>query len=191
MAGRALEEAPRTALDLGAGSGIVGALMAAAGVEVVGIERDAAWAEAWATTLRSPALRGRLRLVVAEVGSWAEGPYDAVVANPPWFRDDQGPASPLPRRSGARTAEAAMLSRFHDAARRAVAPTGCIWFVIPAARRGDLPDADVCVLIGARIALLGWGGPRRGSFAASESDPLVQGWVARARGGRPASSGRG
>lgn len=142
---------PRTGVDLGAGSGVVGLLLSWRGVEVTAVERD----PAWCALARANAKLSRHELRVRR-GTVAGGRLwpplaeaDVVVTNPPWFHPAEGPASPDPRRAAARTMGAATVADFVDAG-LLLAPRVCV--VTRVEREGMLvrPGSHV-----ARVARLG------------------------------------
>ena len=92
---------PATALDLGAGSGVLGLLLAYRGLRVTGVELDAAWVE----RARQGATESRLPVEVihGDVRHWSGPRVDLVVTNPPWFDPARGPCSPDPMKAAART----------------------------------------------------------------------------------------
>lgn len=90
----------RTALDLGAGSGVVGLLLASRGLAVRAVERQPAWV---ALARRSAAESGvDLRVEEGDVRTWAGPPADLVVTNPPWFPANE-PVSPDPWKAASRS----------------------------------------------------------------------------------------
>ena len=129
---------PRSAADLGAGSGIVGLLLAYAGLRVEAWERAAAWHPALA---RSIAESGAPIRVHADDVRSVEGPrrFDVVVTNPPWFPADQ-PRSPDPWRAECRSMIHGDTRAFVDAGLR-LAPRVCL--VTRPARRPDLVGYQV------------------------------------------------
>ncbi|MEZ4319010.1 MAG: hypothetical protein R3F61_15960 [Myxococcota bacterium] len=124
---------PRTALDLGTGSGVVAFLLAAAGWEVRGIDALAAWAPGWTASLRDSGFQPRLEVVdVREV----TGRVDVVTCNPPFFPAGAGPISPDPFKAAARTEGSATLADFVHAATR-LARLRAV-FVVPSDREAEL-----------------------------------------------------
>jgi SAM-dependent methyltransferase len=125
----ALARKPGSVVDLGAGSGVVGMLLAWRGVRVTSVERDPRWVE---LALRSVADSGlSLPIVQADVREWAAGErFDLAVANPPWF-PAAGPLPPDPWRAASRAALHGDVRDFVTAGLRAapavclVGPTGC------------------------------------------------------------------
>lgn len=109
--------------DLGAGSGILGLLLARAGMAVEAFERDARWMP----LLRRSVAESALGVTVheADVRTLA-GPrrFDVALANPPWFRADQ-PVSPDRWRAHARTMLHGDTRAFAEAGFR-IAPRVCV-----------------------------------------------------------------
>jgi tRNA1(Val) A37 N6-methylase TrmN6 len=137
LAGFALEGGrPRTALDLGTGSGIVAGLLAARGVVTDGVdvrpEWEAGWSRSRADSRAFPALR------VADVLA-VDGAWDLVVSNPPYFPSGTGPTSPDEWKAAARSERTRALADFVAVATR-VAPRCC--FVVPVEREADVLAAS-------------------------------------------------
>ncbi len=88
------------AVDLGAGSGVVGLLLAVRRVQVTAVEREPRWV---ALAKRSAEESGlALEVIEEDVRSYSGGPFALAVANPPWF-SPEAPRSPDPWRASART----------------------------------------------------------------------------------------
>ncbi len=98
--------ATRTAVDLGAGSGILALLLASQGVDVVAVERDPRWWPLLEEAIRVSAVSGRVRLHRGDVrdANLAEevGEAGLVVTNPPYF-PPAGTVSPDSWRASARS----------------------------------------------------------------------------------------
>jgi len=127
---------PRTALDLGTGSGVVAMLLAAHGVIVHGVDADPSWGPLWRETLARSAVRGAVTLAVGRVEDEDDGRYDLVVANPPYAPAGTGPVPADPRRASARVEADAGLAAFVRRAARAAIDRAC--FVVPRSREGEL-----------------------------------------------------
>lgn len=91
-----------TALDLGAGSGIVGLLLASRGSRVTAVEREAEWAEAMRRSVGESAVG--IEIVEEDVREFRGPRFEVVVANPPWFDPSAGPVARDRLRAAARTA---------------------------------------------------------------------------------------
>jgi tRNA1Val (adenine37-N6)-methyltransferase len=95
-------------LDLGAGAGVIGLLLARRhpGVRVVGVELQAPLARAAAANARENRLEGRCHVVRGDLRQAPRflpaGHFHRVVANPPFRRPGSGAAPPDPGRAGAR-----------------------------------------------------------------------------------------
>lgn len=179
LAGAAMALAPRTALDLGTGSGVVAQLLAARGVEVTGVDRWPAWADAWAASA------GGARLLQADVVGLHHPPVDVVVCNPPFFRAGSGPHAADPWKAVARTESTATLADFVAAAARCLAPDGTLIFVVPTDRAADLAAALPAALgvrswvgVGARRTMVWASGGALSERRAQISDvgDEVRGW---------------
>lgn len=129
LAGFASEGEARTAADLGTGSGIVALLLAARGLDVVGVDVRAEWRRCWTASLAESGVTARFEL--GDVRTWRGGRFDVVVANPPYFPTSAGPCSPDPWKAAARTETTATLADFVRAA-LALADRACL--VLPVNR---------------------------------------------------------
>lgn len=142
---------PRTALDLGCGSGVIGLLLARQGVAVRGVERDPRWLEVARRNAAESAVD--FEVVEGDVRTWSGGTVDLVVANPPWFSASD-PVSPDPWRAVSRSMLHGDVADFVAAGLRH-APRVCVvtrrerLAGLPGhvARRVDLPDDVVLVEI--------------------------------------------
>jgi tRNA1(Val) A37 N6-methylase TrmN6 len=143
------------ALDLGTGSGVVAALLAADGWEATGVDHREEWAPAWAETLSRSRFSGTLRLVRLDVRE-VDVRVDLVVANPPYFPSGTGPVVADAFHRAARTEGEATLSDFVSAARRCVGGDGLIAFVVPIQRAPELAGAHV-VPVGRKRCIALWG----------------------------------
>ena len=96
---------PRALVDAGAGSGVVGLLLARAGASAVTLlDVRPEWRAAQEWSIRASGLAGRVTACTADLRSWDGPPVDAVVMNPPYFSPRAGPVSPDPVRAAARSA---------------------------------------------------------------------------------------
>lgn len=116
----------RRAIDLGAGSGIIGLLLARAGLEVEAVERDPAWTGLAKLNAKLSRQTVRVHRFTLRPGT-APGlrPADLVVTNPPWFDPAAGPVSPDRRKAVARTMSIGTVADFVDAGLR-LAPRVCV-----------------------------------------------------------------
>ncbi|MCB9685066.1 MAG: methyltransferase [Alphaproteobacteria bacterium] len=201
LAGFALDGGPaRTALDLGTGSGIVALLLASTGLDVLGVDVRQEWAEGWERTLAASEVAGRVRLERRDLLDLVAGEgWDLVVANPPYFRAEDGPSSPDPFKAAARTEGSATLADVVRVSLGALRPSGTAALVVPIERAPEV-EAEVVACGG---ALLEWVdvGRRRSLLRLSasaggdavrrsltETDPVVLGWYDRFGAGRPGGS---
>ncbi len=118
---------PKSAIELGTGSGVVAFLLGREGVAVRAWDRDPAWIDLARVSLsRSPAATGAVRLSVRDVRDLGRvGGADVVVCNPPWFDPAEGPMAPDPRRAEARSMLHGTVQDFVDAA-LPLAPRVCL-----------------------------------------------------------------
>ena len=140
---------PRTAIELGSGSGVVSLLLARQGVAVRAWDRDPAWVElSRASLARSPGARGGVKFSVRDVRALGRpGGADVVVTNPPWFDPASGPVADDPRRAAARSMIHGTVQEFVEAALD-LAPRVCV--VTRAERLAELR------LDGAHVARRAW-----------------------------------
>ena len=185
VAGFALEgDMPRSAADLGTGSGVIALLLASCGVDAIGFELRNEWQAGWEITLARSEVLGRVRLVQADVGSLPAGAFDLVTANPPFFPAGRGPAARDPWRRAARTESTASLSGFVQAGTAILAPGGRLCLVVPRERDQEVGSVVRGVRIGARRTLLE---VRPGAVPVTQYDeinedhPRVLGWFQRFR----------
>jgi tRNA1(Val) A37 N6-methylase TrmN6 len=127
---------PRTALDLGTGSGVVAMLLASRGIDVVAIDADPSWEPLWSETLARSDVRGKVTFAIGRAEDEDDERYDLVVANPPYAAPGTGPLPPDPRRAVAMVEEEGGLSAFVRRATRAAIDRAC--FVLPRAREEEL-----------------------------------------------------
>jgi tRNA1(Val) A37 N6-methylase TrmN6 len=129
-------------LDLGTGCGVVAlaVLLAHGEVTAVGVERNAALAEAARHNAVRLGLEKRFQVVREDIANLGEdvGLFDLVLANPPFRQAARGrvPANPLRRE--ALFEEANTLDIFCAAAAKALAPGGRFGLIFPAEREGEL-----------------------------------------------------
>jgi tRNA1Val (adenine37-N6)-methyltransferase len=135
LVGFALEGGvPRTALDLGTGSGIAALLLARLGVVTVGVDVRGEWEPLWERTLHlSDPMPVSLR--VGDAGRLAGPRVDLVVSNPPFFAAGSGPVAPDPWKRAARTESTATLADF---VRAGVALGARACLVVPTEREAEI-----------------------------------------------------
>ncbi len=130
---------PSSALDLGTGSGVMPMLLAAHGVDAVGVDVQARWKEAWERTLQRSRVPGHVELRVEAVQDLFLGRvFDAIVCNPPFFAPGSGPEPADPFKAAARFEHHGGLRDFVQAGLRHLAPGGRLWWAIPTSREGEL-----------------------------------------------------
>lgn len=174
---------PARVLDLGTGSGIVGALLAGQGMHVIGIDARNEWQPYWQRTLSESRWPGSLALRHGDVRQPPEGTFDLVVANPPYFPAGAGPTSPDPWRAAARTESSATLAVWWDAVQAVMDPRGLACFVLPRERVDEALPLGLrrtrCFSVGAKRAVMrvehGMGPPAPVDVA---SDDQTAGWYA-------------
>ena len=177
---------PQSVLDLGTGSGIMAGLFAAQGARVTGIDVRAEWLPYWSRTLAESSVSGTLELRLGDVRKgWSE-PVDVVVANPPFFRADEGPSSPNPWKRAARTGEDGVLEAFVTTGAQAIGATGRMYMVLPKLRVTEAQTAahllglhlNNRINVGRKRALLAWSRVAAPSEPVSvlESDERIRQW---------------
>ncbi len=176
LAGFALEEgAPRTALDLGTGSGIVARLLASAGLAVTAVDAHPAWAEGWARSSGPP-----VTFLTASVTALPPlPPVDLVTCNPPYWPPRAGPAARDELLRAGRVEGEATLLDFVDAGLGSLAPGGAMAVVIPTARVRELAGRPIraVVTVGDRALVRLGDGPRSPDTGADEA--RERGWYTR------------
>lgn len=165
LAGLAVQIAPgaKRAVDLGTGSGIVGALLAFKGLSVTGLDVRPEWVPYWNMTLSKSSFAGTLKLELSDVSvGWSRPKVDLVVSNPPFFRAGSGPVSPNPWKAAARSEESAPLSDFVRTGVQALTENGALVFVLPIVRREEFEQCvnsvgwslNLVVIVGEKRCLL-------------------------------------
>jgi tRNA1Val (adenine37-N6)-methyltransferase len=191
MVGLALEAGePRSAVDLGTGSGIMAWLLAARGVSTIGVELREEWREGWARSARGSEVAAP-RWVIADVRSWRPAePVELVVCNPPFFPAGAGPEPVDPWKRAARFEGEARVEDFARAAVEMLGPRGRAYLTVPvdreaSVRRGAADAVRGVVEVGARRVILELGARavERERERVSEGSARVAAWYARARGG--------
>jgi tRNA1Val (adenine37-N6)-methyltransferase len=180
---------PRRVVDLGAGCGIVGLLLArswpAAGVLLVEIQPELAMLAQENAAANQLAERVEVRCVdLRETGRWADAPPDLVVTNPPFFRVEAGRASPSAQRSLAKHEVACTLDELLAACAAGLPDEGRVTMIHAADRRAEIeagmarhglaierlrPVLPLPARPPARLLVSG----RRGGVERQELEPLV------------------
>lgn len=129
---------PRTALDLGTGSGVMAMMLAAQGVDVLGVDSAPQWQEGWEQTLSRSRCQGRCRLQLQDVHRLnLSERFDLVVSNPPFFKKGSGPTPQDPWKSAARFESTATIARFCAVGCAHLSERGRLVLVIPENRVRD------------------------------------------------------
>jgi tRNA1(Val) A37 N6-methylase TrmN6 len=132
-----------TVVDLGAGSGAVGLMMAAAAhaAQVIFVERDPALVALCWRNIALNGLDGRARVVAADIlerGSLGlAGAADILVTNPPFLEPDRARASPDPGRAAAHLLSDQGLGDWIAAAADLLKPKGRLALIHRADRLSD------------------------------------------------------
>lgn len=121
------EHPAATAIDLGAGSGIVALLLASRGVRVTAVERDLRWADALARSVAESGVE--MDVVWGDARAVQLPRVDLVVANPPWYDPARGSVAADDHKANARSTLHGTPAELVQAGLRA-APRVCI--VLPA-----------------------------------------------------------
>ena len=132
-----------TAVDLGAGCGVIPLILArkAAGGWIAGIEAQLEMAELAARNVSLNGLSDRITIVHGDVAAIKEhfpaSSFDLVVSNPPYRKRGTGRISPKPGRDDARHESTASLADFLAAAKNLVRLTGRICFIYHPSRLAE------------------------------------------------------
>jgi tRNA1(Val) A37 N6-methylase TrmN6 len=139
LVGFALEGgAAASAADLGTGSGIAALLLAGRGIPSVGFDVRHEWEPGWRMTMRDSVTSAPVRLERRDVRGDLGGPFDLIVANPPYFPLGTGAVSPVPWKAAARTESTARLAAFVKAGLGALGPCGRLCLVLPVEREDEV-----------------------------------------------------
>jgi tRNA1Val (adenine37-N6)-methyltransferase len=143
LAHRVAARAPRRALEIGTGCGVV-ALCAAAlapGLDrCVALEVQTGLAALARQNVDRNGFAARVEIVEADARTWpgdAGGAFDVVFVNPPYFRPGEGHVNPNAERAAARHQVHGSLEDLLKVARRHLARRGWIELVMPALDLGD------------------------------------------------------
>lgn len=130
---------PDTIVDLGAGSGVLGLLAACAYAEarptLTLVEREPLHIAC--ATQNAAAYAGEATVLAADLRTTPLPNAALVVANPPYYRPDEGQPSKRESVRHATHAHFGDVRAFADAMARCLKPTGFGWLVYPADRAGD------------------------------------------------------
>lgn len=122
-------------IDLGAGCGIIGLVLARANpsASVVAVENNPEMAALVERNIRHNGLAGRVSVHGGDVidlrKNYPDSTFDLVVSNPPFRSAGSGKVSPRAGRDAARHETTARLADFIDAAKYLVKPSGKICFI--------------------------------------------------------------
>ena len=132
----------RAACDLGAGTGVLGLVLAAFDprLRVTGVEVQHELAAQAQRSARLSGLADRVSIEEADLRI-ATGRYDLVVSNPPYHAAGSGRVSPRPSRAVAHHELSCTIEEVVAAAHRLLAPRGRFAVVWPAERLFDLTGA--------------------------------------------------
>jgi tRNA1Val (adenine37-N6)-methyltransferase len=123
----------------GVGTALLCLATRVAGIEGVGIERDAALV---AVARANAAANGfdALTFIAGALGDGVDGPFDHAMANPPWHAAE-GTASPDPGRETARRGESGLIEAWAKALVAPVRDRGTLTFVTAAAQLAECLSA--------------------------------------------------
>ncbi|MSM40090.1 MAG: methyltransferase [Geobacter sp.] len=140
--------AGETAIDLGAGCGVMPLVLARRyGIgRAVGVESQQPMAALAARNVVLNSLEGRVDIVADDIlqlrRRFPVSSFDLVVSNPPYRRPGTGRVSPRPGRDLARHESTAGLADFLSAAKYLVRPGGSICFIYHPSRLGEFMAAS-------------------------------------------------
>jgi tRNA1Val (adenine37-N6)-methyltransferase len=153
--------AEETAMDLGAGCGIIPLILArsAPGSRLVGVESQAEMAELAGRNAALNGLADRVEIRHADILEIKKlcppSSFDLVVANPPYRKPGTGRISPKKGRDLARHESTASLADFLAAAKNLVTLTGRICFIYHPSRLAEfLTEASAMKLSPARLRMV-------------------------------------
>jgi tRNA1Val (adenine37-N6)-methyltransferase len=145
LAGFCRSAGARSALDLGAGCGVVGLLLAHRNpaLRLCGVELQPELAELAAANVRDNGLQARVAMIAGRLqdfGGTAEFPLpvDLVVSNPPYRAAHSGRVNPHPQRAAARHEIHVDLAALAEGAARMLRRGGRFAMIYPAERLGSL-----------------------------------------------------
>lgn len=132
----------RTALDVGAGSGVLSLMLAQRGVmHVTAIEIDAKAAEEASKNVAASEWADRIKVIKADVCNWSESVltpplFDLIISNPPYFSSEL--KSPLADRATARHEGTLSFKSLMKIAKRHLSPGGRLAIIAPTDRLEDI-----------------------------------------------------
>jgi len=128
------------AVDLGAGPGAIGLMLAVTGwaARVTAVELDAMHARLASENAERNAVADRFTTLEADAARACTQPTDLVIANPPYFDPDTGAVAPDARRARARALTPDTLDAFVRASRRALGRNGRVVIGFPSSRLLEL-----------------------------------------------------
>ncbi len=146
FAAEKLDQKRRVVCDLFAGSGLLSLLAARRSprITLTGIDIDENACRLYRKNAAENGLTARMTAIcrdaAALTGQGLDGRFDAVIANPPYFSDGRGAASPNPARQTAR--QGCPLEAMADAAALLLKNGGALFLCYPAERLAEL----ICAL---------------------------------------------
>lgn len=125
-------------LDIGTGTGLVALMMAQRfdEAQVVGIDIDAAAVGQARENVAASPFSKRISIEKADINDYVQPPFDAIVANPPYF--ERSLTSPDSQRTLARHTTALSYAQLIAAARRLLTDEGEFSVVVPADALGRM-----------------------------------------------------
>lgn len=136
LAAQVARERPHRVLDVGAGVGVIGLCIAdrAPTARITFVERQEALAALCTSNVARAEGRDADVVVQADIRTWrASELFDAVVLNPPYYREEDGRVNPEPTRAAARHQLHGTLEELVVASVRHLERVGSLHMVYPAA----------------------------------------------------------
>lgn len=158
-------------LEAGAGIGTASLCLLArvAGVRAVGVEQDAAQAEAAAANAALNGWAGRFTAIAGSIGDQAvareaaaHGPFAHAMANPPWFSGGTAPAGGA-RRAARHADTAPPLAAWVGFLAKRVTPRGSVTLILPASHLAEALAGFAASGVGSASVFPLW--PRQGEPA--------------------------
>ncbi len=134
----------RRILDVGTGTGLIALMMAQRfpDAEVYGIDLDTEAVEQARENVRASVFAPRVNIVHAAVQDYADGTFDAIVSNPPYFVDSL--TCPGEQRTMARHAVTLNYQTLMHTANKLLKNDGIISIVIPTDNIEDINSVSAC-----------------------------------------------